>query len=98
LLNNYPGSARGLLSPLVTLGLCDSRERGFGAGDIFDANTTMGTKLSGRKDNGTGSRERLAVINSPLSCFDYRRHQQAGKIPRIWKSTKKVTNYTLDSH
>jgi hypothetical protein len=30
-----------------------------------------------------------AVINSPLSCFDYRRHQQAGKIPGIWKSTKK---------
>jgi hypothetical protein len=78
-------AARGDFYHRLSRSVCATLESGFGAGDIFDASTTMGTKLSGRKDNGTGSREHLGVINSPLSCFDYRRHQQAGKIPRIWK-------------
>lgn len=74
LLNNY--QARGDFYHRLSRSVCATLESCFGAGDIFDANTAMGTKLSGRKDNGPGSRERSCVINSTLSYVNYRRDQQ----------------------
>jgi hypothetical protein len=40
-------AARGDFYHRLSRSVCATLESGFGAGDIFDANTTMGTKLSG---------------------------------------------------